>query len=831
MTALINDIKYGFRMLWKNPGFTATVIVVLAVGIGANTAFFGVLNTTLLRPLPYPQSGQLVHIQERAIKSNRGKSVPYPNFIDWKRMQTSFTALTIYRPDSTLNLKTETGTERVSIMQVDHDFLKVLGYQPVLGRDFTAEDDQTSAPLAVLMTHGAWSRRFNSDPGVLGRTVQVNGQSAIIVGVLPPAFQFFRNCELIVPIGPFVEKLYMQKRETRSNTYVMGRLKPGCSLSAAEDEMDAIAAHLAEQYPKTNANVGVALTNLRQHLMGSAKQQQVLLMGAVGLVLLIVCVNVATLSLARSCARDHEMAVRAALGAGRGRLVRQMMAEYLLLATVGGGLGLLLAAGLSTALKSLLPFQIRQLNPAGVPIMNFHVGIFTFIVTLLAGLGFGLAPAWRLSHAIPNDVLKDRSAANQSSLGRIRTAGFLVTAQVGLATILIIASGLVLRSLWSLSNMPLGYQAEKVLSLRLASPIARMDGSFMRAGVFYTEAVERLAQLPGVESAAAVSDVAFGGSNTSNQFRILDRPVPAPSQYPSSRRRIISRDYFRVMGIPLLQGRCFDGQESMPSLPSGDSTIGDILAAFRELSLDTVVTRSFAEHYWPGENPIGKRFLVGSPETDLCVLTIIGVVGDTKQDSLAQTNHEEFYFSIRQFPLYPEFSLILRTHGNPSVLIDAAKAELRKMTTTEAVYDVRPISSRVAKSISGRSFRTQLISLFAGLALLLASVGVYGVLAFNVGRRSREIGIRIALGASPKCAIGNVFFRGFTLVLPGLILGLLGSWSLGRYIESQLYGVTVTDPLTYAIGSLTLLLSAVLACWIPARRAANVDPMEALRYE
>jgi len=831
MSSLINDIKYAIRQLRKNPGFTAIAVLTLALAIGANTAFFGVLNTTLLRPLPYPESGQLVHIKERNIKSNRGKSVSYPDFMDWKRMQTSFTALTIYCPDSTVHLRTETGTERIPIAQVDHDFLKVLGYQPALGRDLTVEDDQTGASLVVLLTQGVWSRRFNCDPEVLGRTIEIDGQSAAIVGVLPAEFQFFHHCELILPLGPFVERMYMHMRESHGKTVVVGRLKSDCSLSTAREEMDAIAARLTEQYPKTNGDIGVTLTDLRRHLMGNAKQEQTLLMIAVGLVLLIVCVNVATLSLARSCARKQEMAVRAALGAGRGRLVRQIMVENILLAAVGGVLGLLLAVGLNMVLDSLIPFHIRQLNPAGVSIMDVRVGIFTFIVTLVTGLGFGLAPAWRLSHASVYDVLKDRSVTRQDSLGRSHAAGFLMAAQVGLATILVIASGLVLRSLWTLSSIPLGYQAEKVLSLRLASPLKRMDGSFLRAGAFYTEAAERLSQLPGIEAAAAVSDVAFGGSITSNQFRLLDRPAPAPSQYPSCRRRIISRDYFRAMGIPLMQGRCFNGQEPLPSLPPGASGVGDFINALGTLPIDTIVTSSFAQHYWPGENAIGKRFIVGSPNKDLSVLTVIGVVGDSTQDNLAQTNHDEFYFSIRQFPLYPEFSLILRTHGNPATVIDAAKAELRKLTTTEPVYDVRPISSRITASISGQSFKTLLMSLFAGIALLLASVGIYGVLAFSVNRRTREIGVRIALGASPRHTIWNVLSRGFTFVLPGLVLGLLGAWAFGRTIESQLYGVTVTDPLTYAIGSLTLLLSAVLACWIPAWRAAKTNPMEALRYE
>ncbi len=831
MGTLLQDIKYGYRQLSKSPGFTVIAILTLALGIGANTAFFGVLNTTFLRPLPYPQSGRLVHIRERSLKSNKVKSVSYPDFMDWKQMQTSFTALTIYCPDSTTCLRTETGTERIPIAQVDRDFLKVFGYQPVIGRDFTAEDDQGSAELAALVTYSTWSKRFNCDPGVLGRTIQVDEQSATIIGILPTEFQFFHNCELILPLGPFVERMYMHKRESHGNTYVVGRLRPDRTISAARKEMDSIATRLTEQYPKTNADIGVTLTDLRRHLMGNVKQQQALLMSAVGLVLLIVCVNIATLTLARSCARNQEMAVRAALGAGRGRLVRQMMVEHILLAAIGGVFGLLLAVGLSTVFDSLVPFYIRHLNPGGVSIMDVRVGTFTFVVTLLTGLGFGLAPAWQLSRASAHNILKDRSATNKYSFVGTRTAGVLVAAQIGLATILVIASGLVLRSLWSLSNTPLGYKAEKVLSLRLASPRKRMDGSFLRAGAFYTEAAERLAQLPGVEAAAAVSDMAFGGSSTSNQFRLLDRPVPAPSQYPSCRRRIISRDYFRAMGIPLLQGRCFDGQEPPPSLPPGASTVGDFLNALGTLPMDTVVTHSFAQRYWPGENAIGKRFMVGSPETDLCVLTVIGVVGDTTQDNLAQSDHEEFYFSIRQFPLYPEFSLIIRTHGDPATIIDAAKTELHKLTTTEPVYDVHLLSSRIASSISGQSFQTLLVSLFAGVALLLASVGVYGVLAFSVGRRTREIGVRIALGATPWHTIWNVFSRGFTFVFPGLILGLLVSLALGRYIESQLYGVTVTDPLTYVLCSLTLLLSAILACWIPARRAAKIDPMEALRYE
>jgi len=468
---------------------------------------------------------------------------------------------------------------------------------------------------------------------------------------------------------------------------------------------------------------------------------------------------------------------------------------------------------------------------AGASAVDFRVGAFAFVVTLLTGLGFGLAPAWQLSHTSPIDALKDRSTAGQSSLGRIRTSDLLVVAQVGLATLIVVAAGLVLRSLWLLSGEPLGYQPENVLSLRLVSPSARLSGSLTRTGDFYTEAAERLARLPGVEAAAVTSNLPFGYTDSYMAFRLLDRPVPAPGEYPSTQRRIVSRDYFRVLGIPIQQGRCFNGQEPMLSFSSDAPKPEEIVAALRKLPFDGIVTRSFAQRYWPGENPIGKRLLLGPPNVEIAVVTVVGVVGDTSQDSLGQTNHEEFYLSLRQFPAPVEYSLVLRTRGNPSALIEAAKDELRRMTATEPVYDMRPLSSRVAESISTRSFQTRLIGWFAGLALLIASVGLYGLLAFNVGRRSREIGIRIALGAAPKSVVENVFFRGFSLVIPGLAMGLLGGWGVGRYLRSQLYRVSTTDPLTYAAAALALLLSAFLACLLPARRAAKVDPMAALRKE
>jgi len=831
MNFLKQDALYAARQLRKSPGYTIVVVLTLALGIGANTAFFGVLNATLFRPLPYPQADKLVHINERATKSSGVMPVSYPNFVDWKQQQTSFSALAIYRTAASVNLRTETGTDRMSTVMVDHDFLKVLGYKPMLGRDLNAEDDRTGAPVVLILPYATWSRRFNADPGVVGRAVQVDGKSATIIGVLPADFNFFSNAELVLPLGPFVEQLYMQTRNNHSNAMVVGRLKPGVSLTAARGEMESIAAHLAALYPKSNDGVGVTVMSLHQYLMGDAKQRQLLLMGAVGLVLLIVCVNIATLSLARSCAREREMAIRAALGAGRPRLVRQLMVECLLLAVIGGVLGLLLASGLSVTLDSLVPFRLLRLSGGGIPVMDFRVEAFALIVTLLTGIGFGLAPAWQLAQASPNDVLKDRSAATMSFRGRTRTPDLLVVAQVACATLLLITAGLILRSLWSLSSRPLGFQPEDVLSMQLASPASRVGGSPLRVAAFYTDAAESLAQLPGVESAAVTSNLAFGFNDSRNQFRLLDRPVPPPSDYPSASFRIVTRDYFRAMGIPLQQGRVFSGDEPMPSITSDSPKMNEAIEALRKLPLDIVVTRSFARRYWPGQDPIGKGILLGPPDIEIAHATVIGVVGDTTQENLSQTDHAEFYMSLRQFPFFPEYSLIMRTHGNPSAFIEAAKMQLRHMTATEAVYDVRPLSTRVTDSISTRSFQTELIGSFAAVALILASVGLYGVLAFNVGRRSREIGIRIALGASPKSVVGNVFFRGFAMVIPGLVVGLIGAWVLGRYLQNQLYQVSPTDPGTYAVGVAALLLAAGFACWFPARRASKVDPMVALREE
>ena len=825
------DLLYAVRQLRKSPGFTIVAVVTLALGIGANTAFFGVINATLFRPLPYPEPNKLVHLSERTAKSGSTMPVAYPDFVDWKQQQTSFSALTLYRTGVSLNVKTGAATERMSTVMVDHDFLKVLGIQPTLGRDLSIDDDRIGSPVVILLTNSAWKTHFNANPGVVGQAVDVDGRTATIVGVLPSTFSFFANSELVMPIGPYVEQLYLQARASHSNARALGRLNAGATLQSAADEMNAIAVRLAGSYPKSNAGVRAEVVDLHQYLMGVAKQRQLLLMGAVALVLLIVCVNIATLYLSRSCAREREMAILASLCADRPRLVRQVIVESLLLSTIGGGAGLLLAFGLSVALTSLVPAQLQQLNAGSATLLDLRVVAFTLAVTLLTGLGFGMVPAWQLSRTNPNRVLKDRSASDVALRGRFKSLDMLVVVQVASAALLLITAGLVLRSLWLLSNRPLGYEPESVLSLRLASPGGRMGGAVLRVAAFYQDAADRLAQLPGVESAAVTSNLAFGQNDSHNQLRPEDRPAPPPSEYPTVSQRTVSTDYFRTMGIPLLQGRVFNGREQMPTFTSAAPSMNEAIAALQHLPLDIVVTRSFALRFWPGQNPLGKRILLGPPDIEIAHATVIGVVGDSTQDNLSQTNHEEFYVSLRQFPFSPEYSLVMRTRQAPSALVDPVKTQMRQLTATEPAFDIRPLNSRIAGSISGQSFQSKLIGSFAALALILAFFGLYGVLAFNVGRRSREIGIRMALGAPRKSVVGNVFFRGFAMVLPGLAIGAAGAWILGRYLQSQLYEISAGDPSTYAVALLTMMLAALLACWLPARRAAGVDPMVALRDE
>ena len=831
MNFLKQDVLYAARQLRKSPAFTAVAVVTLALGIGANTAFFGVVNSTLFRALPYPEPSRLVHLAETPLKSSGAMPVAYPDFLDWQRQQTVFSALAIYRTSNSMNLTTAAGTDRMSTVLVDHDFLQVVGVQPMLGRDLTEADDRTDSPLVLLLPYDTWTRRFHADASVVGRSVSIDGKAATIVGVLPRTFVFYDHADLVLPLGPFVEQFYMQTRNNHSNAMVVGRLKPGVTLAAARGDMESIAAHLAQLYPKSNNGVGVIVMGLHQYLTGDSRQQQLLLMAAVGLVLLIICVNIATLSLARSFAREREMAVRIALGAGRMRLVHQLMVESLLLATMGGVLGLLLASALSATLRSLVPFAVLQLHAEAGSFISFRVEAFAVVITLLTGAGFGLVPARQLSHASPNDVLKDRSAVSLSVRSRSRMPGLMIVAQVACATLLLVSAGLILRSLWSLANRTLGYEPAHVLSLHLASPKARLGGSPSQVGNFYETAAERLAELPGVESAAVTSNLAFDFNDSHNQFHLPDRPTPAPADFPSASYRVVSRDYFEVMGIPLLQGHVFTGSEPMPSFASQNPSMAEIVSALQKIPFDVVVTRSFAQHYWPGQNPIGKSIILGPPDLEVAHGVVIGMVGDTTQDDLGQSNYEEFYISLRQFPAFPEFSLIMRTRGDPALFVETAKNQLRHMTTTEAVYDVEPLAARVSASIAARSFQTELLSGFAAVALILASVGLYGVLAFNVGQHSREIGIRMALGASPRKVIGNVLLRGFALVIPGLVVGLLGAWAVGRSLESQLYAVSATDPETYALGAAALLLVALLACWVPARRAAKINPVEALRAE
>lgn len=827
---MLLDLRFALRSLLKTPGFTGIVILTLALGIGASTTIFGIVNTTFLRALPYPDAERLVALDERAPDGD-SMSISYPDFLDWTERQDVFSGLALHHTHQG-KLRTDRGSEQVTALMVTRDFFSLLGLQPVLGRALTAADDQPGATPSAWLTYPAWQQHYGAAPGIVGRTLLFAGRSVVVAGVLPPEYRFERSAELILPVAPFAESLFLNSRENHNDCRALARLKPGVTLEAARTRMEAIARVIAQENPKVNTGIGTSVRPLREHLAGWARGQQLMLVSAVVLVLLIACVNVANMLLARGLARAREMALRTALGASRSRLVRQLLTESLLLSSAGAGLGALFAVWGYDFARRLVPGSVQAVVDASQG-FDARVLLFTVLAALLTGIGFGLAPAWQCSHIRPNEALKDTPRTVHTLFGRVRLGDLLVVTQVALALMLLIGAGLLIRSLARLNRVDPGFRPERILTLRVSAvPMDQFRNDPFSVIARNERILDTLRTLPEVEAAAFGSAVPFTWSISSMVFHRADRPVPAPGEYPQANSHWVSADYFRTMGIPLVRGRLFDGHEPQPALPPGTVIAPENLGRlFEGIDLACVISRRMAEKFWPGEDPLGKRFRLGYAKMQFPFAVVVGIVGDTQQVGLDQAAPPEFYLTMRQFPDPFGDMLVVRTRTDPAALAATLRTTLQRALTDEPVFDLQPMSARIADSVSSRQFNMGLFAFFAGAALLIALIGIYGVLTFNVQLRTREMGVRMALGATRRDILLGVMRRGLGLVLAGLALGLAGAWIGSRLLRGQLYEVAGTDLPTYLAAALLLLGAALLASFLPARRATKIDPLVALRTE
>ena len=827
---MFNDLKFAFRQLAKSPGFTAIVVLTLALGIGANTAIFNLVNITFLRALPYPEPDGLVHLTERNTTGTSTMPVSYPNFLDWQRQQDVFSGLAAFH-GANGKLQTAAGTELVAVQHVSGDFFNVLGVRPALGRSLQPNDDLPGAERVAWLTDAAWRRLFSGEPAVVGRSFPLDGRNLTVAGILPPDFRFHRQTDVFTALAPFAREFLLDMRANHSNEQAVARLKPGVNLEAAQARMAAIALRLAAAYPEANKGIGVAVTPLREQLTGGAGTQLFLLLGAVGLVLLIACVNVANMLLARSISREREMAIRIALGASRWQVLRQLLVESLVLATAGGAAGTLVGVWGYELAVQLVPGPVQQVIDGGD--YDLRTLLFVVGITLVTGVAFGLAPAWQLSSLRPVHALKQTGRNVRTGFGRVRLGDLLVVGQVALALVLLIGAGLLIRSLDRLLQVDPGFEPARVLSLEVTAPPSEQ---FARDPHLFTRHFESVLgpvqNLPGVEAAAVATSLPFTSNTSTNQFYRQDRPTPAAGEFPSASIHTVSPDYFRAMGIPLLRGRVFDGTEPPYVVPPGlQITEQNLAAIFKDVTLSAVISRKMADRFWPGENPVGKRFRMGLPSMGLPLIEIIGVVGNTVQTGLDRGEATEFYLTLRQWPVPTQMHLVVRTRLEPTALVGAVRTALAPVLIDEPIRDVQVLSERIDGSTAGRRFNRNLFACFAATALALAAIGLYGVLAFNVGRRTREIGIRVALGATRYDVVHSVVGRGLALVLPGVAIGLGCALGVGRVLQSQLFGINASDPATYLIGALLMVFTSLTACLIPARRATRINPVEALRSE
>ncbi len=811
LETLWQDLRFGSRMLLKQPGFSLIALLTLALGIGANTAIFSVVNAVLLRPLPYREAERIVAIQELSKEGER-KQVTPANFLDWRAQQTTFASLAAISTRRA-NLALTAEAERIDLAVVSANFFDVFGLRAERGRLFAAADEQAGHAPVVVVSHSLWQSRFGGANDLVGRNVTLDGKSYTVVGIAPQGFQYPGETEAWLP--PL--KLAPESNERMDVTQVRGfgylsavaLLKPGVSLAQAAGEMETITARLRRQYPDTNNPRFNRVVSLRKHLVGETDTMLWLLFGAVCFVLLIACANVANLSLVRAAARQKEMAIRAALGASRGRVIGQLLTESTLLALGGGALGWMLAVWGVELITRLLPRGFPRLREIS---LDWRVLLFTLLASVSTGILFGLAPAWQSAKTDVHETLKESARGATGGWRQRRLRHLLIVAEIALSLVLLAGAGLLLRSFTHLQSVSAGFTPQQVLTARLspAGAAYRADPAYIS---YFRRVIERVRIIPGVEAVGAINKLPLTWGDTAG-YRIEGRPLLTPDKWPEAEYRAVSSDYFRALSIPIVQGRAFNERdnEAAPQV--------------------MIVNQALARRDFPGENPVGKRINLGATDrTGQPVwFEIVGVAANVRSPDLTEESQPEFYLSGLQ-DTFDEMSLVIRATVEPASLASAVRQAAAEVDKTQPVSNLTTMEAFVSEAYARPRFNLVLLGLFGGLALLLSAAGIYGVMAYGVAQRKNELGLRLALGAQPHDVMKLILRQGLRLISVGLVLGLVSALALTRLMKSLLFGVNATDAVTFAAVTLLLLVVALLACLIPARRATRVDPLATLRQE
>jgi predicted permease len=821
MNTLWQDIRYGARMLLKNPGITFVVILALALGIGANTAIFSVVNAVLLRPLPYQESHSLLTLNERSPVMD-GMSISYPNFEDWRSQNHVFEKIGVFNRES-YNLTGFGEAERILTAQASADLFSALRVNTVVGRLFTNAEDQPGGTPVVVLSYGLWQRRFGGQMSILDQALTLNGKSYTVIGVMPQGFQYPSRVEMWVPVGQLSGDPNWKERGNHPGLYAVARLKPGATLAQAQADMETIAANLEKQYPDSNAGNRVRIRPLLESYVSDVRSALWVLFGAVAFVLLIACANIANLLLARATARQKEMAIRSAMGAGRWRIARQLLTESVLLSLMGGVLGLLIARWCIDFILYISPDAIPRSREIG---LDWRVLAFTIGVSFLTGILFGLVPALQAGVVDVHETLKE---TGRGTTRRHWLRSSLVIVEVASTLVLLIGAGLMIRSFHRLQNVNPGFAYARLASFTVSLPEKKYTTEEQTIA-FYKRLLENTSALPGVEAVAAASGLPLGNNGWQTSFLIEGQPPPPRDQTPLMEACTVTPDYFRAMSIPLLRGRYFTDQDNRSFLAGQDLSKLDegnrLVAGVNSIIIDD----EFARRHWPNEEAVGKRIKMG-PDDKPRFLTVVGVVGRVKMDGLSQdSNRVQGYFPFWQLP-FTGMTVIVKATGDPDRLIAAAREQVKLVDPDQPIYNIMTMDEIRAESVAGERLNLTLFSIFAGIALVLAVVGIYGVMSYTVTQRTHEIGIRMAIGAQQRDVFKMVIGQGMMLALIGIAIGLVGAFALTRLMATMLFGVTATDPVTFAAIAILLTAVSLVACYLPGRRATKVDPVISLRYE